>query len=189
MRIQILLFTALLGISSTLQAADWHVDAAASTLQFSGTAEGMAFTGQFHQFSPKIRFDPTDLAGSRFEVEIALASADTANAERDETLQGSDFFASKRFPSALFVAGRFRDLGEDRFAADGSLGLRGVEKPVTLEFTWAPDGAAATLDGTTTLNRLDFAIGAGDWADDGTVSHRILVRTHLQLEAANTASP
>ncbi len=163
------------------QAADWQADPAASSLGFSGAAEGESFSGTFTRFTPVIAFDPADLAASRFEVEIHLASADTKNADRDDTLRGDDFFAVSRFPSATYTATAFRDLGGGRFAADGTLSLRGVEKPVTLEFSWTQEGASATLDGTATVNRLDFDVGGGDWADASTIVHQIGVVTRLSL--------
>lgn len=181
MRLSIFVLATLLIVAPLAQAADWAVDAAKSTLNFSGTAEGMAFDGQFKQFEPKIQFDPADLAASRFDVGISLGSADTANAERDDTLKGSDFFAVKRFAEARYVATSFRDLGEGRYAADGNLSLRGIEKPVTLEFSWSAHDNQATLDGTAQINRLDFDVGAGDWSDASTISHEIGVRTHLEL--------
>ena len=172
-----------LALAFGAQAGDWQADPAASSLTFSGTAEGESFVGAFKSFTPTIAFDPADLAASRFEVDISLASADSGNADRDDTLRGSDFFAVARFPSATYTASAFRDLGGGRFAADGALSLRGVEKPVTLEFTWSRNGADATLEGTATVNRLDFDVGGGDWADASTIVHEIGVTTRLSLRA------
>lgn len=174
---------AALASAGSAHSADWKADPAVSTLNFSTVAEGTAFTGRFKQFSPAITFDPADLSSARFHVDIALASADSDNAERDETLQGSDFFATARFPQATYIATTFRDLGGGRFAADGMLSLRGVEKPVTLEFSWADDGTSATLEGKTTLNRLDFDVGGGDWTDASTIAHDVGVTTTLKLRA------
>ncbi len=169
---------------ASFAATAWNADKAASTLGFSGMAEGEGFTGQFKDFTPKIAFDPADLAGSRFDVAIALASADSANAERDETLQGSDFFDTAKTPQASYVATAFRDLGGGRFAADGTLTLRGIAKPVTLEFAWNSDGDNATLEGKAIVNRLDFNVGGGDWADASTIVHEIGVATTLKLAAS-----
>lgn len=176
-----LLFAALLATASSTQATDWSADPATSLLSFSGSAEGMAFTGQFKQFHPEINFDPTELSTARFNVEITLASADTDNSDRDETLMDKDFFFVKQFPTAHYSASEFRTLSNGHFAADGTLSLRGVEKPVTLEFTWVAEGQSATLDGTATINRLHFDVGAGDWADASTISHEITVHTTLKL--------
>lgn len=179
-----ILYATLLAFSSAgFAATAWNADKAASMLSFSGTAEGEGFAGQFKEFTPNITFDPADLPGSKFDVEIALASADSANAERDETLQGSDFFDTAKTPRASYVATAFRDLGNGKFAADGTLTLRGIAKPVVLEFSWTSDGANATLEGKAVVNRLDFNVGGGDWADAATITHEIGVATTLKLSA------
>mgnify|MGYP003416552497 FL=1 len=177
------LLSAALMLAFGAHAADWQADPAASTLGFSGTAESEAFEGLFKTFVPAITFDPAQLSGARFEVEISLGSADTKNADRDETLRGEDFFSVASFPDARYVATAFRDLGGGRFAADGRLSLRGVEKPVTLEFTWSQEGETATLQGKAKLNRLDFGVGGGDWADASTIAHEVGVTTRLSLRA------
>lgn len=183
MSLRFLLPAALLATSLGANAADWNVDTTASILTYSSKAEGEGFTGHFKQFTPVIRFDPADLAGSRFEVTIDLASADSQNTDRDDTLQGKDFFSTKQFPQATYTAAAFRDLGDGQFAADGTLSLRGVEKPVTLEFAWSQDGDAATLNGKAQVNRLDFNVGGGDWADASTIAHEVDIATTLKLGA------
>lgn len=176
-----LLLAALSTCAFSASASDWQADPARSTLGFSGAIEGEAFSGQFKQFKPVIQFDPAQLDSARFDVEITLSSADSANAERDETLQGEDFFASARFPSAHYRASQFRQTAEGRFVAEGTLSLRGVDKAVPLEFTWQPGADGAVLEGTATVNRMDFGVGGGDWADAATISHEISVTTTLHL--------
>jgi len=48
---------------------------------------GAEFEGRFKRFTPEIRFDPADLAGSRFLVEIDTRSADTQDGDRDAALR------------------------------------------------------------------------------------------------------
>lgn len=181
MKFHTLILAASLSFAFGAHAADWQVDPATSSLKFSGVAEGESFVGSFKNFNPVISFDPADLAASRFEVEITLDSADTGNADRDDTLRGSDFFSVGKFPKARYSANAFRDLGEGKFAADGSLSLRGVEKPVTLEFRWSQTADGASLDGEASVNRIAFDVGGGDWADASTIVHEIGVTTHLSL--------
>ncbi len=163
-------------------AADYTA-AAGSTLGFRGEAQGEAFDGRFARFDARIRFDPAALADARFAVEIPLATADSQNAERDDTLKGADFFAVDAHPLARYEASAFRDLGGGRFAADGQLTLRGTTRPVVLEFTWTP-GAAPVLEGRATLDRTAFGVGGGDWADPGTIAHAVQVSTRLVLQLA-----
>jgi hypothetical protein len=79
-------------------------------------------------------------------------------------MRGDAFFDAAKFAQAHYTATQFRALGGNRYAADGTLSLHGVTKPVTLTFTWA-SGAQPVLEGKATVNRLDFGIGSGDWAD------------------------
>lgn len=163
----------------------WTVDANTSSLGFTGTAQGEAFTGVFHRFDARIAFDPADLAGSRFEVSIDLASADSQNAERDELLLGDEFFAVNSVAQAEYRADKFQSLGDDRYRADGVLTLKGASQPVPLEFRWQSTAGGAQLDGEALLDRLDFNVGSGDWADPEMIDSEVRVTTTLKLVEAN----
>lgn len=163
-------------------AADWTMQAG-SRLGFVASYQGESFEGRFGKFTSQIRFDPARLAESRFDVRIALASASTSNEERDELLQGGDFFDTGKWAEARFVASKFRALGANRYAADGTLSLRGVSKPVVLTFTWTP-GAKPVLAGEATLKRLDFGVGAGEWTSTDDIANAVKVKTRLVLAPA-----
>ncbi|MGN6314531.1 MAG: YceI family protein [Rhodanobacteraceae bacterium] len=159
----------------------WRVDAAHSSLGFTGTYQGEQFEGRFKRFDAKISYDPADLAQSRFDVTVDIASVDTANTERDQALPGKAFFDIAQFPRAHFVTARFRKGANGGMLADGVLSLRGASKPVTLVVKFAPQANGATLDVSTTLKRLDFGIGSGDWADTSMIGNEVTVHGHLVL--------
>lgn len=169
-------------VSVPALAAD-YVQAPGSTLVFATKYQGEVFTGRFGRFATRMRFDPKALADARLEVDIPLASAATDDDERDATLRSSDFFDAGRFPQARYVATRFRSLGGNRYAADGTLSLRGVDRPVTLTFTWAP-GARPVLTGQATVKRLDFDVGGGDWADTSIIPNEVAISTKVVLQPA-----
>ena len=158
-------------------AAD-YVQAPGSSLVFAGKYQGEAFTGRFPGFSTTLRFDPKQLATSKLVVSIPLATAATSNADYDGELRGASFFDASKFPRATYTATRFRALGGNRYAADGTLTLRGVGKPVVLEFTWTP-GAAPVLSGKATVRRLAFGVGGGDWADTALIPGAIAISTKV----------
>ena len=158
-------------------AAD-YVQAPGSTLVFAGKYQGEVFTGAFPGFATRLSFDPKQLATARLEVAIPLASATTSNADYDGELRGNAFFNSTKFPQATYSASKFRALGGNRYAADGTLSLRGVDKPVTLEFTWTP-GAKPVLAGKASVKRLDFGVGGGDWADTTLIPDAIAISTRV----------
>lgn len=166
-----------------------YVQAPGSTLTFATRYQGEVFSGNFANFRTRATFDPQDLANARLDVLIAPGSASTDNEDRDETLQGQDFFNSSQFPQARYQASVFRHLGGDEYAADGTLSLRGTSQPVTLTFTWTP-GAQPVLAGKATVRRLDFGIGAGDWADLDLIPNGVAVSTRVNLKpAADPATP
>ena len=183
MTLRLALASLLLASSSGAFAATaWTTDAG-STLGFAASADGEAFTGTFKTFDAKIVFDAADLRGSSFDVSIDLTSADSGNSDRDDTLQGEEFFNTARQPKAHFKAKDFVAGATGKFTANGTLELNGVSKPVALVFSWTGDAAKATLTGEAMLNRIDFNIGTGDWADDTTITHEVIVKTTLQLTA------
>ncbi len=176
---RLFLLLALLVAATGATAADYRAQPG-STLGFAATYQDEAFEGSFTKFTPAVRFDPADLAGSRLDVRIVLGSANTANAERDEMLLGSEFFDAAGLPEARYVATRFRALGGNRFVAEGTLSLRGVSKAVPLTFTWTP-GAQPVLAGEATVSRLAFKVGTGDWTDTELLPDAVKVKTRLVL--------
>lgn len=164
-------------------AADWVVDKKASSLRFAGTAQGEEFEGRFGAFEAKIAFDPANLAGAAFKVDVDVASADSQNEERDGTLKDVEFFDAAAHPKATFVATEFTPVGTG-FEARGRLTLRGVAKPVTLVFTWTPATAGAKLEGKATLDRMAFGVGGGEWADAEMIAHEVKIATTLVLHPA-----
>ena len=124
----VLLLALLLPVAQA--ATPWRTDEG-SELRFRATQAGARFEGRFADVDASIVFDERDLAGSRFDVTITLASTDTRDADRDGVLKGPDFFHVGRYPQARFVATKFRRTGTG-YVADGELTLRGVTRPVAV---------------------------------------------------------
>jgi polyisoprenoid-binding protein YceI len=159
-----------------------YTQTAGSTLGFSGKYQGEGFNGQFPGFITRLTFDPAKPAVGKLDVTIPLATATTRNADYDGELLGAAFFNSKKFPQARYTATAFRALGGNRYAADGTLSLRGVSKPVVLTFTWTA-GTKPVLAGTAVVKRLDFGVGSGDWADVGVIPNEIKVTTKVVFKS------
>lgn len=173
---------ALLALLLPLGAAakDWTTDAAHSTLGFAGTYQGEKFSGKFARFEASIAYDPAELASAKFDVSIDVTSAATGNADYDGQLKTADFFDFAKFPKAHFVTRAFRKDG-DAVLADGTLTIRDQSQPVTLAVRFTPTATGATLDVSTTLKRLDFGVGRGDWADTAVIANEVPVSAHLVL--------
>ncbi|EIL93198.1 YceI family protein [Rhodanobacter spathiphylli] len=174
----------LLALALPLAAAatDYTVQPASSTLGFSNTFQGESFDGKFGRWTAAISYDAANLASSKFDVEVDLASVKTGDGDRDSALPGSDFFDVAKFPKAHFVTTGFRQVGA-KVIADGTLTLHGISKPVSLDVTFTPQAGGATLDVAGTVKRLDFGVGTGDYADTSVIGGDVKVTAHLQLAA------
>ena len=65
--------------------------------------------------------------------------------------------------------------------ADADVTIKGRTKRIAFPFTWSGRAGGATLDARVTLDRLDFGLGAGEWADESMVGRKVDVIVHLTL--------
>jgi polyisoprenoid-binding protein YceI len=163
----------------------YTLDSDRSVLRFVAEQMGAKFEGSFRRFQAKIAFSPDDLATSRFDVIVDPASADTQEEQRDATLHGPDFFDVEHFRSANFVTTAFRKLEAGNFEATGKLTLRDVTRDVKIIFSFTTRKEGGTevgyLVGNSSLKRLDFGIGRGDYADTEAVGDDVEVKFNLRL--------
>lgn len=171
-----------LAIPCIANAADYTVQPSGSTLGFSSSFQGSGFDGHFDKWTAAISYDPAKLATSKFDVTVDLSSAKTGDSDRDSALPGTDFFDVAKYPQAHFVTTGFRQQGT-QVIADGTLTLHGVTKPVSLNVTFKPQGGGATLDVSSTLKRLDFGVGGGQYKDTSVIGADVKVTAHLVLTA------
>ncbi len=164
--------------------AAWTVDKATSSLKFSSSMGGEAFSGVFRRWDADIRFDPADLAHSSVAVTVDVASATTANADRDQALPTPAFFSAQTFPKATYVARSFAAAGPNRYSASGVLTLRGVARPLTLPFSLVITGPAARMSGEVTINRLAFGVGQNEWKATTTLPAAVRVTIALNARRA-----
>jgi polyisoprenoid-binding protein YceI len=114
----------------------------------------MGFTtwyGDFTGASGSLVLDPKQLAATRLEVSVPIASVTTTNAKLDGELKGTNWFDAAHFPVARFVSRKVTPTGPKRADVDGDLTLHGVTHPVTLHAVF--DGAG--------VNPLDKAYTVG----------------------------
>jgi polyisoprenoid-binding protein YceI len=165
-------------------AAKWAVNPAASTLGFASSFSGTAFQGTFRRWNADIAFDPKNLAASKATVTIDMTSAVTGDASRDESLPTDDWLASGKFKTATFTTTSIKDLGGGKYQAPANLTIRGVTKPVVLNFTVAITGDQAKMNGTAVINRSQFGVGQGQWAGADTVPYNVTVNVNIAAKRA-----
>ncbi|MBP6878035.1 MAG: YceI family protein [Phenylobacterium sp.] len=156
----------------------WKVDAG-STLGFATAWGGVAIEGRFDRWNADILFSPQALDKSKVAVSIDLASAVSGDAQRDESLQGADWFDTAEHPKATFTATRFEKTGENRYVAHGTLALRGANHPLRLPFTLKIEGDKARVSGVTSLDRTAFGVGQGEWKNTDQIPAEVKVSVNL----------
>jgi len=165
----------------TASAADWKVDMKQSRLGFIATYEKTPFESWFRRYDAMIRFDPAALQKSQFDVTIDISSVDSDSADRDEGMQGREWFDRAAHPQAHFVTTAFTAGKGDQYEATGKLALKGVTREIHLPFSWVATADGARLRSEITLKRTDFNIGSGAWAQDPTIGYEVKVRVDLVL--------
>jgi polyisoprenoid-binding protein YceI len=167
--------------------AHYVADPAKSTLQFTFLQAGAKNQGHFTRFPVTFDFSPDDLAASRLEVTVQMNSFTTGDQERDETLRGADLLAVAKYPEAHFSATQISRTANG-FEALGKLTLRGVARDLRVPFTFrtaSENGTTAGyMNGKTTVRRLDFGVGQGDWKATDQVGNDVEVSFALRLTAA-----
>ena len=120
--------------------------------------------GQFREFAGTLHLDEADPSSSTAEVTIQVASLTTAQEQRDEHLRGADFFDVERYPTITFRSTAAERLGADTYRLTGDLTIRGVTRPVSIDFEHTgsavdPFGNHRTgFEGRTQVNRKDWGL-------------------------------
>jgi polyisoprenoid-binding protein YceI len=163
-------------------AADAHytLDAARSTLEYQFTQAGALNKGKFTKYA--VTLDVAGDAPSKLDVVIDMASLDTGDKERDDTLKTADLFSVAKFPQSHFTSAQITRTANG-YDALGKLTIRGVTKDVHVPFTFA--AANGSLIGKVTLKRLDYGVGQGDWKATDQVGNDVTVSYALKLVAGH----
>jgi polyisoprenoid-binding protein YceI len=168
--------------------ATYSVDPGKSTLEFAFVQAGAQNKGRFPKFAVKFNFDSDSLAASLLDVTVDIPALDTGDKERDDTLRDTDLFNVTKFPQAHFAATQINKAAAGYVAA-GTFTLRGVTRPLTVQFTVrsATEQGRRVLymAGKTLIKRLDFGVGQGDWKSTEWVGADVPITFNLRLIAAN----
>ena len=144
--------------------------------------------GHFNDYSGEIRFDPANLSESRFYFEIKIDSIDTNIGKRDKHLQSADFFDAAKHPLMTFESIKITDVGGGLFEVQGKFTVKGEVYDLVLPLTLAgiKDHPAAKgkevigFNGTITIDRLAYKIGAGKFYDMGVVGKDVEILVTLE---------
>jgi polyisoprenoid-binding protein YceI len=163
-------------------AASYSVDPAKSKLEFTFNQAGAQSKGRFARYEVTLTAPGGDPAAGKLDVTIDVNSLDTDDDERDGILRGEELFDVKKFPTARYTAEKLTKTATG-FEAHGKLTIRNVTKDLKVPLTFKPGAGGAQLSGKTSLKRLDFGVGQGEWKSTEWVDDQVNVILDLQLVA------
>jgi polyisoprenoid-binding protein YceI len=149
--------------------------------------------GSFNEFTGSGFFDADKPENSHLELTIDAASIDTRNADRDAHLRSNDFFDMETHPQITFVSTGVEQVDDDKFQVTGDLTIKGVTKPVTVDFECA--GTAVDpfgnhrlgLDGGVVINRKDWGVNWNATLEAGGVLVSDKVTLEFEVSAIREA--
>ena len=180
-------FRSLLVLGAILTSAYSHaleynsIDTAKSKISFTSKLMGSKLAGGFGKFSGKVSFNPDEAEKAKANIVIDIASFNAGGEELQEEAKGKDWFNTKNYPTANFVADSVKSTGANTLEIKGSLAIKGKSTPVTILAKYQIQGKQVVFDATLQLMRLDYGLGAGNWADTSAVANEVPVAVHLVL--------
>ncbi len=128
--------------------------------------------GSFTEFEGTIAIDRADFSTSSVEIVIDTASIDTNEPARDRHLRSDAFFDAENHPKITFQSTTVTPQGPDRLKVEGTLTIRGITKPVTLDVELLGFGKVygtqrVAFEARTRINRMDFNVSWNDVIEGG----------------------
>jgi polyisoprenoid-binding protein YceI len=169
---------------------DYTIDQTHTRLGFSARhAMVTTVRGQFTDFAGTAHIDTANPAASTVSLTIKTASIDTGVADRDGHLRSADFFDAEANPEITFVSTEVEREDESTWLITGDLTMKGVSKPITLEFESTgsardPFGNLRVgFEGAVTINRKDYGITWNAALETGgvLVSDKVTLEFELSL--------
>lgn len=123
------------------------------------------FVGRFNKVDATLEFDPNNIAAAKLSAVIDVTSLDANNRDLEETLHGSSWLDTEKYPQAFFKTTSVSVLDQNSAVFSGELTLHGVTAPINLTVTFN-GGANNMLTGfytlgfsaTSTFNRSTFGV-------------------------------
>ena len=145
---------ALIAVSAftIVKSIDWKI-ADSYTVKFDGGDP----SGEFRGLKGTISFDPNNSESSKFSASIDVASINTGNGMKNTHAKSEKWFDAEKYPTISFTSSAISKTA-DGYQAVGTLDMHGVQKQITIPFTFANNTFASTFE----VNRLDYNINTAE---------------------------
>lgn len=124
-----------------LKPGSYQIDPQHTSVLFKINHMGMStFVGRFNSSDASLEFDPTHMENAKLSAVINIASIDVNNKDLEETLRGSSWFDTEKYPQALFETTSVQLVDQTHAKFSGNLKLHGVSAPIVLDVVFNGGG-------------------------------------------------
>ena|ERR1043166_5672329 len=114
-------------------------------------------SGEFRGLKGDITFDPNDVASSKFDVSIDVATINTGNGMKNTHAKSAMWLDAEKYPVIQFTSTTISKTAGG-YEAKGTLDMHGIQKEITVPFTFNDNVFAGSID----VNRLDYNINTAE---------------------------
>ncbi|HTS45312.1 MAG TPA: YceI family protein [Puia sp.] len=114
-------------------------------------------SGVFKGLQGTVNFDEKDLASSKFDVSVDVATINTGNGMKNTHAKSDKWLDADKYPLIKFTSSSITAAGSG-YQAKGMLDFHGVQKEITIPFTFQNN----TFSGSFEINRLDYNINTAE---------------------------
>jgi polyisoprenoid-binding protein YceI len=134
-----------------IQSQDWKI-ADGYSVKFDGGDP----SGEFSGLKGTIQFDEKNLAASKFDVTVDVASINTGNGMKNTHAKSANWFDAEKYPTIAFTSSSINKTPAG-YEAKGTLAMHGIQKEFVMPFTFANNTFTSNFE----VNRKDFALDDG----------------------------
>jgi polyisoprenoid-binding protein YceI len=135
-----------------IQTIDWKIGDSYS-VKFDGGDPSGEFTG----LKGTIKFDPGNLAESKIDCSIDVESINTGNGMKNTHAKSDKWLDAAKYPVIRFTSKTIKKTAAG-FEASGTLDFHGVQKDITLPFTFVNNVFAGGFE----VNRMDYNVNSAE---------------------------
>jgi polyisoprenoid-binding protein YceI len=170
---KVLMFILFVSLTNTIFAQNWKPVTAG--VNFKMKMMGVSVNGNFKGFAGILKFDPNDLASSSLVGTVDASTVDTDNNLRNTHLKEKpEFFNVAKYPKLKMKTTKIEKDGNN-YVGYFDLTIKETTKNVKIPFIFKQDGDKATFQGSTVINRRDWAVGGGTFGMGDNVTFTITV--------------
>lgn len=146
---------------TVIKSQDWQIQDSYSIKFTSGDP-----SGEFKGLKGTINFDESNLAASKFDVSVEVATINTGNGMKNTHAKSEKWFDCDKYPLIKFTSAAITKSGVG-YEAKGILDIHGVQKDFTMPFTFTNNVFTSSFD----INRLDFNVNTAEPAHGVSILH------------------